>query len=159
MACLLVAGRQALAAETIAASRRKVHTIINRQNWESVRPGLLQSVAEADFVAIDYEFSGLHHTRSDARFIGVGQAYSAHAESARKFIPVQLGICAARRDKATNSWHLTPSSIYLFPSREDTSSSVFSVSTVALDFLISNGFDANEWIPTAAVKKIKEIQI
>lgn len=36
------------------------------------------------------------HARSE-KFLGVDRCYVAHAEGARGFMPVQLGLCAARR--------------------------------------------------------------
>ena len=112
-----------------------------------VQPLITRAVAEADFVSIDYELTGLHEKTE--RYIGVPQAYEAHCQAVQRFIPVQLGICAGKYDTSSGSWSLTPASIYLYPSSGssvDESSPCFSVSTAALNFLVSNGFDCNEWV-------------
>ena len=119
---------------------RQCHTIISRRNWTESKPLLISAIREADFVSFDYELTGLHE--KNERFLGVDMAYDAHAEGVKRFLPVQLGICASRFDSGTGTWELTPASIYLYPTDEV----CFSVSTAALNFLVLNGFDCNEWI-------------
>ena len=122
----------------LVGRKRLAHQAVSRRNWETVWPSLEQSIGEADFVSFDYELTGLHE-KPDERFVGIAQSYDAHCQGARKFVPIQLGVCAA---KYTNGqWVLTPASIYMLPSM-----SSFSVSMSALSFLSSNGFDFNEWI-------------
>jgi poly(A)-specific ribonuclease len=109
----------------------------------------MRAISEADFVSFDYELTGLHD--KNERYVGIAQSYEAHCNGVQKFLPIQLGICAAKyRD---NQWILTPASIYIFPNASGTNQvadesvgTVFSVSTSALNFLSSNGFDFNEWI-------------
>ena len=121
------------------------HQIISKRNWESISPELHRAIESADFVSFDYELTGLH--MKNDRYLGLDVAYSAHCEGVKSYIPVQLGICAARFDKENQSWSLTPASIYMFPSsQDDTTGKTFSVSTSALNFLVDNGFDCNEWI-------------
>ena len=121
------------------------HQILSKRNWVDMHPVLLARITEADFVSFDYELTGLHE--KNERYIGVPQCYDAHCEGVKKFIPVQLGVCAAKL--IGNKWTLTPASIYLYPNNTpavDDSSPCFSVSTSALNFLVQNGFDCNEWI-------------
>ena len=120
------------------------HQIISKRNWDSVSPDLHRAIMSADFISIDYELTGLH--MKNDRYLGLDVAYSAHCEGVKAYVPVQLGICAARFDKETETWSLTPASIYLYPSSQDESGRTFSVSTSALNFLVDNGFDCNEWI-------------
>ena len=126
-------------------TRTSLHQVVSKRNWERVQPALLKAVAEADFVSFDYELTGLHD--KNERYVGLTQSYEAHCNGVKKFIPIQLGICAAKF--RNNRWSLTPASIYMFPNdlcAEESVGSVFSVSTSALNFLSSNGFDFNEWI-------------
>lgn len=123
---------------------RNAHTIVSKRNWEKVQPLLAKAIAEADFVSFDFELTGLH-AKSD-RYVGVAQSYDAHCSGVKSFLPIQLGICAAKFHNNTGSWSLTPASIYLYPSSTDEAGTCFSVSTAALNFLGSNGFDFNEWI-------------
>ena len=118
--------------------RPQKHQTVSFRNWETVWPSLKTAIKEADFVSVDYELTGLHE-KQDERYVGIPQSYEAHCQGVKKFIPIQLGICAAKfRD---NKWTLTPASIYMQP-RGDT----FSVSMSALSFLSSNGFNFNEWV-------------
>jgi poly(A)-specific ribonuclease len=120
------------------------HEIISKKNWEAVHPNLLRAIESADFISFDYELTGLH-IKND-RYLGLDVAYAAHSEGVKSYIPVQLGICAARFDTLRQKWILTPASIYLYPSSVDESGRTFSMSTAAMNFLVSNGFNCNEWI-------------
>jgi poly(A)-specific ribonuclease len=112
--------------------------VVSQKNWATTWPLLQQAIREADFVAVDYELTGLHE-KQDERYVGIAQSYEAHCQGVKTFIPIQLGICAAKY--RVNKWSLTPASIYMQP-RGDT----FSVSMSALSFLGSNGFNFNEWV-------------
>ncbi|PHJ24592.1 caf1 family ribonuclease [Cystoisospora suis] len=110
--------------------------------WKPHAEALRQALRQAEFVALDVELTGLH--MRNEKFVGVDRCYEAHCDGARSFIPVQLGLCAARRASASepHRWILTPASVYMFP-RE---SRVFNSSTATLSFLRENGFDFNAWI-------------
>eukprot|EP00434_Breviolum_minutum_P021573 symbB.v1.2.019041.t1/scaffold1537.1/size118942/6 len=71
---------------------------LSQQNWKQVNQQVLEEVRRAEFVAFDLELTGLHV--KNERFIGVERCYGAHREGARTFLPVQVGLCAARRDPA-----------------------------------------------------------
>jgi len=118
--------------------RSAVRRAITSAQWSSAQPGLIAAIEAADFVAIDLELTGLH--KNSERHIGIEQCYSAHREGAGTFLPVQVGICAARRDG--NHWHLTPASIYVYPGDDR----YFGLTTQTASFLVKNGFDFNEWI-------------
>mmetsp|Transcript_16781 Transcript_16781/g.36072 ORF Transcript_16781/g.36072 Transcript_16781/m.36072 type:complete len:621 (-) Transcript_16781:134-1996(-) len=123
---------------------------VTAQNWRSVQSRVLEDIRKAEFVAIDLELTGLH-VKSE-RFIGIDRCYSAHREGAQTFLPVQVGICAARRDPEKSKkngaahWILSPVSIYVFPRDAPGSERHFSVSAATLTFLHDNGFDFNEWV-------------
>ncbi|KAL8272691.1 hypothetical protein Esti_003395 [Eimeria stiedai] len=109
--------------------------------WHRHLPQLREVLRKAEFVALDLELTGLH-ARAE-KFLGVDQCYAAHTEGARSFMPVQLGLCAARRSESDASrWTLSPASIYIFPQKPR----VFQATTSTLKFLRANAFDFNEWI-------------
>ncbi|CAJ1364460.1 unnamed protein product [Effrenium voratum] len=90
----------------------------SRQNWKEVNHEVLAELRKAEFVALDLELTGLH--LKNERFIGVERCYSAHREGAKTFLPVQVGLCAARRDFSKGGpeschWVLSPVSLYVFP--------------------------------------------
>ena len=70
---------------------------INRFNYKRALPLMVQSFRQSDFIAFDFEFSGLH---SDQALLGnhlsdsVALRYWKHRENVQKFIPLQIGLCA-----------------------------------------------------------------
>mmetsp|Transcript_58050 Transcript_58050/g.180085 ORF Transcript_58050/g.180085 Transcript_58050/m.180085 type:complete len:583 (-) Transcript_58050:58-1806(-) len=119
---------------------------VTSRNWRAVQSQILEEVRRAEFVAVDLELTGLH-VKSE-RFIGIDRCYAAHREGARTFSPVQVGICAARREPSLSPggchWVLSPASLYVFP--RENGEQHFSVSVATLLFLDNNGFDFNDWI-------------
>lgn len=121
---------------------------VTSRNWTAAQPLVLEEIRRAEFVAVDLELTGLH-LRSE-RFIGIDRCYSAHREGARTFLPVQVGICAARRvpnhgtSGAGCHWVLSPASVYVFP--REAGEQHFSASTATLVFLSENGFNFNDWV-------------
>eukprot|EP00929_Paragymnodinium_shiwhaense_P039261 TRINITY_DN20643_c0_g1_i1.p1 TRINITY_DN20643_c0_g1~~TRINITY_DN20643_c0_g1_i1.p1 ORF type:complete len:606 (+),score=151.26 TRINITY_DN20643_c0_g1_i1:238-2055(+) len=128
--------------------RRSVSRLtVTTKNWRFAQQFALEELRKAEFVAVDLELTGLH-VKSE-RFIGIDRAYSAHRDGAKTFMPVQVGVCAARRDPAKapdgggTHWVLSPISLYVFPREGENH---FSVSTATLLFLEKNGFDFNDWV-------------
>lgn len=120
------------------------------KNWRSLQAGILEEIRRAEFVAVDLELTGLH-VKSE-RFIGIDRCYGAHRDGAKTFLPVQVGICAARRDPEKTSpnggchWILSPVSLYVFPRDPAGLERHFSVAAATLIFLNQNGFDFNTWV-------------
>ncbi|KEP67103.1 UNVERIFIED_CONTAM: CAF1 family ribonuclease [Hammondia hammondi] len=114
----------------------------NRESWPTHLEALREVLAKAEFVALDVELTGLH--MKNEKFLGVDRCYEAHCEGAKNFLPVQLGLCAARRASAAepHRWILTPASVYMFPR----DARLFQASTGTLMFLRENGFDFNKWL-------------
>uniref|UniRef100_A0A0G4I3Z5 Poly(A)-specific ribonuclease RNA-binding domain-containing protein n=1 Tax=Chromera velia CCMP2878 TaxID=1169474 RepID=A0A0G4I3Z5_9ALVE len=120
---------------------RRCALITSRKTWDGRVNSLLQKLKEAEFVAVDLELTGLH--LKNERFVGVDRCYQAHCEGAKTFLPVQIGLCAAKRaQNDPYKWILTPASVYIYPRNEET---VFSINVGALNFLRANDFDFNEW--------------
>lgn len=123
---------------------------VTTKNWRSVQRRVLEEIRRAEFVSVDLELTGLHV--KNERFIGIDRCYSAHREGARTFLPVQVGVCAARRDPEKSSanggchWILSPVSLYVFPREAAGSERHFSVSAATLLFLDNNSFDFNAWV-------------
>ena len=124
-------------------------TVVSGTTYPKVREALLKSIKEAEFVSFDFELTGLHRTAES--FTGVDQSYEAHAKGAKNFMPVQIGLCMAKRIPGTKTvggeitkttWELTPASIYIYPNREKN----VLVSLDALKFLSGNGFSLDDWV-------------
>lgn len=127
--------------------RAATRLAISLRNWNSTHPLILEEIQRAEFVAIDLEYTGLHV--KNERFIGIDRCYEAHKKGAQTFMPVQVGICAARRRPNPSGdqgchWILSPASIYIFP--RESGEHHFSVSSATLSFLHQNGFSFNEWV-------------
>jgi poly(A)-specific ribonuclease len=123
---------------------------VTSKNWRTVQSQVLEEIRRAEFVAVDLELTGLHV--KNERFIGIDRCYNAHREGARTFLPVQVGVCAARRDPSKSSpnggthWILSPVSLYVFPREAAGSERHFSVSAATMLFLDNNSFDFNTWV-------------
>ena len=68
---------------------------ITSENWNTVKDRLIHAIKDAEFIAFDLELTGLH--RHSERFVGVDRCYEAHANGAKHFMPVQMGLCMAKR--------------------------------------------------------------
>ncbi|CAK9090697.1 unnamed protein product [Durusdinium trenchii] len=126
--------------------RALLRLTVSQRNWQEVNKKVLEEVRQAEFVAFDLELTGLHV--KNERFIGVERCYTAHREGAQTFLPVQVGLCAARRDPqkssgASSHWILSPVSLYVFPKKAEHH---FSVSAATMVFLDENGFNFNDWV-------------
>ncbi|CAD7944052.1 unnamed protein product [Amoebophrya sp. A120] len=145
---------------------------VTKDTWDVVKDDLIEAIKEAEFVAFDLELTGLH--RHATRFIGVDKCYEAHARGANHYVPVQMGLCLARRVQVYNDhdpgvapsspssprtsrtvWQLTPASVYLFPDGQLASSSSASndgqnrnilMSAATVKFLSDNGFSFDTWV-------------
>lgn len=120
---------------------------VTTRNWKSSQPLILEEIKRAEFVAVDLELTGLHQRQE--RFIGIDRCYAAHREGAKTYLPVQVGICTARREPGKGPpggchWVLSPASIYIFP--REGGEKHFSATTATLTFLSENGFDFNAWV-------------
>jgi len=120
---------------------------VTSRNWQAVQQRAVEEVKRAEFVTVDLELTGLH--LKSERFIGIDRCYAAHRAGAQTFLPVQVGLCAARRDPSksgpdgSSHWVLSPFSIYVFPRDGEQH---FSVSSATMLFLEQNGFDFNSWV-------------
>lgn len=110
-----------------------------RLTWKEHSEAIKKSIRDADFVAVDVEYTGLHI--KDDRFIGIEKCYEAHASGAKQFIPCQIGITSAKY-LSDGKWRITPASVYTMPA----ANKFFKVSTTTLQFLKDNNFDFNTWI-------------
>eukprot|EP00439_Symbiodinium_sp_Y106_P044270 s1661_g5.t1 len=132
----------------IGRMRRAIARLsISARDWKDVHRQVLDEVRRAEFIALDLELTGLHV--KNERFIGIERCYSAHRDGAKTFLPVQVGLCAARRDPTrsragSSHWILSPVSLYVFP--RDIAERHFSVSAATMVFLDQNGFNFNDWV-------------
>lgn len=118
---------------------------LHQDNFEEHLPLLLRDIEQAQFVAIDFEMTGLYE--SFRRCVGEQEAYEWYRRECSQFLPIQLGICTVcpRQPGDGAGWLLQPYTIDIFPGD---SSQCFKSSLSSLEFLRKNQFDFNRWIDT-----------
>lgn len=99
-------------------------------------------IATADFVALDFEFSGLFLDveRGGGRQRSLADYFKKCVESIPEFLPLQIGICCARQQGET--WELRTHQFNLWPQ----SRRLFTSDFQSLKFLRSHGFDFNDFL-------------
>ena len=78
---------------------------VTRDTFAKICPQLIRDIGEAEFVGVDFEFTGLK--ANFRRYLGEQHAYAGPEggkESVQQFLPIQLGICTARREARGDSY-------------------------------------------------------
>ncbi|KAG1169818.1 hypothetical protein G6F70_008105 [Rhizopus microsporus] len=122
---------------------------ILKSDFEQKLPFIKKAILEADFIAIDCEFTGLTPPHININNTDdLAQRYSKIRSSVEEFTIVQYGVCTFKRDKETGDFIARPFNFYIFGNDPDNMQSrrVFSVDASSLAFLHSNNFDFNKWI-------------
>ena len=118
---------------------------INRYNYRRALPVVVQSLREADFIAFDFEFSGLQcddETLSNHQSDTIELRYWKYRENIRQFTPLQLGICGFKYSQESRSLECFPFNFYILPASPKT----FLSQVASLHFLADNNFDFNKLI-------------
>jgi len=117
---------------------------VTRENWEEALPAMRAALEEADFVAIDFEFSGLAADRSQEvhAMDSLQERYSKLRDAAQKLAVLQLGLCAFRWVDG-NGIEAKPFNIFVFPGSPEVDVRFIFQST-SVNFLASCNFDFNK---------------
>ncbi|KAL8273005.1 hypothetical protein Esti_003058 [Eimeria stiedai] len=117
-----------------------------RESQQEQQQLLLQAVRdihEAEFVAVDLEFTGLL-LGPPSPPISLQSYFEKCHKAAKAFLAPQIGICCARRDEENSTrWLLHP---YTFDAHPRRGRSIFSIDLKSMRFLHKNGFDFNRWL-------------
>ncbi|XP_061063970.1 poly(A)-specific ribonuclease PARN [Eubalaena glacialis] len=123
---------------------------IIRSNFKSNLHKVYQAIEEADFFAIDGEFSGISDgpsvTALTNGFDTPEERYQKLKKHSMDFLLFQFGLCTFKYDY-TNSKYITKSfNFYVFPKPFNRSSPdvKFVCQSSSIDFLASQGFDFNK---------------
>ncbi|XP_041532498.1 poly(A)-specific ribonuclease PARN isoform X2 [Microtus oregoni] len=123
---------------------------IIRSNFKINLHKVYQAIEEADFFAIDGEFSGISDgpsvTALTSGFDTPEERYQKLKKHSMDFLLFQFGLCAFKYDH-TDSKHITKSfNFYVFPKPFSRSSPdvKFVCQSSSIDFLASQGFDFNK---------------
>ncbi|CAF1228363.1 unnamed protein product [Rotaria sp. Silwood1] len=114
---------------------------VNRDNFYDVLPEILNDINNADYVAIDGEFTGILAFDKMNYFDTPAERYKRHYECDRHYLMVQVGLAMVRCLNPTeNRYSLKAYNFYLFPENE-TDAFDFRSKSSSLQFLAANRFD------------------
>ncbi|KAM9454570.1 poly(A)-specific ribonuclease PARN isoform 2-T2 [Clarias gariepinus] len=123
---------------------------VTRQSFKSSLSVIYSAVREADFLAIDGEFSGL----SDGPAVSMltngmdtpEERYSKLRKHSMDFLLFQFGLCAFRYDQSQSKYFTKAFNFYVFPKPFSRASPdiKFICQSSSIDFLASQGFDFNK---------------
>jgi hypothetical protein len=117
---------------------------ITRYSLKRSTPLLTEAIRQADFVAVDFEFSGL---QADAELANhqtdsVELRYWKYKQNIELFTPMQLGLCCFRYFEEEQRLEAMPFNFYLMPRFEKT----FLSQVSSIQFLAAHGFNFNSWV-------------
>ncbi|XP_054992202.1 poly(A)-specific ribonuclease PARN [Sorex araneus] len=123
---------------------------IIRSNFKSNLPKVYQAIEEADFFAIDGEFSGISDgpsvTALTNGFDTPEERYQKLKKHSMDFLLFQFGLCTFKYDHADSKYVTKSFNFYVFPKPFNRSSPdvKFVCQSSSIDFLASQGFDFNK---------------
>ncbi|TGZ80920.1 ribonuclease CAF1 [Ascodesmis nigricans] len=116
---------------------------ITLENFPDTLPNLIKDIKNAEFIAVDTEFTGVSRTRADGinRKHTIEERYDHCRNDAEKFQLLQLGICTVAFDKELESYVCRPYCFGVNPSAKWGLEREFVIQASAAKFLVSNGLD------------------
>ena len=90
---------------------------ITRYNYKKQLPKILECLNQSDFIAIDFEFSGINYDRNlqNQPSDTIAQRYWKTKENSKNFMATQMGICAFKYDYSTKTLDCHPYNFNLWP--------------------------------------------
>lgn len=104
-------------------------------------PSIRQTIQEANFFAIDGEFTGITSDRNILPFDTPEEVYLKTIENSADFVIVQLGLCAFKLNPDTGHWSNKCYNFYCYPKGR---TQVFACQGESIRFLADNGFNFNK---------------
>ncbi|CDW90995.1 poly-specific ribonuclease (deadenylation nuclease) [Stylonychia lemnae] len=121
---------------------------ITRYNFKKQLPSIIKCLNQSDFIAIDFEFSGLNFDKEleNLQSDTVAQRYWKSKENVSKFMAPQMGICAFKYHQNEKRLECHPFNFYIMPhSYQDLSiGHNYLIEQSAFQFLMQHGFDFNK---------------
>lgn len=123
---------------------------VTRKNFKDCLGTVYSAIEEADFLAIDGEFSGISDGPNvSALTNGLDtpeERYMKLKKHSMDFLLFQFGLCTFKYDQAKSKYITKPFNFYIFPKQFNrTSPDVkFICQSSSIDFLASQGFDFNK---------------
>jgi CAF1 family ribonuclease len=90
---------------------------INKENFWEEAPRLLEAISHAEYIAYDFEMTGINHKDRDA--VGprstVQEVYRRWRKAAWDFVPIQLGVTLVNFNEAENAYLVKTYTISVTP--------------------------------------------
>ncbi|KAL6111004.1 parn [Pungitius sinensis] len=123
---------------------------VTRQNFKDSLKTVCSAIEEADFLAIDGEFSGISDGPNvSALTNGLDtpeERYAKLKKHSMDFLLFQFGLCTFKYDQEKSKYIIKPFNFYVFPKPFNRTSPdlKFICQSSSIDFLASQGFDFNK---------------
>uniref|UniRef100_A0A3Q4GHQ7 Poly(A)-specific ribonuclease PARN n=1 Tax=Neolamprologus brichardi TaxID=32507 RepID=A0A3Q4GHQ7_NEOBR len=123
---------------------------VTRKNYKDCLNTVYSAIEEADFLAIDGEFSGISDGPNvSALTNGLDtpeERYTKLKKHSMDFLLFQFGLCTFKYDQAKSKYITKPFNFYIFPKPFNRTSPdiKFICQSSSIDFLASQGFDFNK---------------
>lgn len=123
---------------------------VTRRNFKECLSTVYSAIDEADFLAIDGEFSGISDGPNvSALTNGLDtpeERYTKLKKHSMDFLLFQFGLCTFKYDQAKSKYITKPFNFYIFPKPFNRTSPdiKFICQSSSIDFLASQGFDFNK---------------
>ncbi|XP_033838964.1 poly(A)-specific ribonuclease PARN [Periophthalmus magnuspinnatus] len=123
---------------------------LTRRNFKESLDTVYEAIEEADFLAIDGEFSGISDGPNvSALTNGLDtpeERYAKLKKHSMDFLLFQFGLCTFKYDQSQSKYITKPFNFYIFPKPFNRSSPdiKFICQSSSIDFLASQGFDFNK---------------
>nr|XP_046226714.1 poly(A)-specific ribonuclease PARN isoform X2 [Scatophagus argus] len=123
---------------------------VTRRNFKDCLNAVYSAIEEADFLAIDGEFSGISDGPNvSALTNGLDtpeERYTKLKKHSMDFLLFQFGLCTFKYDSTKSKYIIKPFNFYIFPKPFNRTSPdiKFICQSSSIDFLASQGFDFNK---------------
>uniref|UniRef100_A0A3Q4B9H5 Poly(A)-specific ribonuclease PARN n=1 Tax=Mola mola TaxID=94237 RepID=A0A3Q4B9H5_MOLML len=123
---------------------------VTRRNFKECLDTVYSAIEEADFLAIDGEFSGISDGPNvSALTNGLDtpeERYTKLKKHSMDFLLFQFGLCTFKYDQTRSKYIIKPFNFYVFPKPFNRTSPdiKFICQSSSIDFLASQGFDFNK---------------
>ncbi|XP_075686239.1 poly(A)-specific ribonuclease PARN isoform X1 [Rhinoderma darwinii] len=123
---------------------------ITWRNFKNQLPTVCQAIAEADFLAIDGEFSGISDGPSFSALTNSldtpEERYEKLKEHSMEFLLFQFGLCTFTYDSTKAKYIIKSFNFYIFPRpfNRNSPDKKFVCQSSSIDFLANQGFDFNK---------------
>jgi poly(A)-specific ribonuclease len=125
---------------------------VTNKTLRKLFPAIKAAIAEADFIAIDCELTGLNGAQSfdKLEFLdSIQDRYLKVRTSATSFQLIQFGLCTFQWSSFHRAYVAKPFNAYIFPKPSSSSlgfNPTFLCQASSLQFLRTHKFDFNAWI-------------